>query len=96
MTFDEFEYTAAELLGIEPGGEARDFADTMEAAGLPYEAFDVTDKFFWEIGVDAADPYYEAIEDELPEDYPLDPRFPDDDYLDPGEEWEITATYGDD
>lgn len=93
MTYDEFEATAAELLGIEPGGEARDFADAMDAAGLPLEAFDADDKFFWEIGVDVAEPYYEEFEEEVPERWLLDPRFPDDEYLDPGIEWEITTTY---
>ena len=91
MTYDEFEYSAAELLGIEPGGEARDFAEAMDAAGFPLEEFDVDDKLFWEIGVDVAEPYYEDVEPE--ERWPLDPRFPDDEYLDAGIEWEITATY---
>lgn len=93
MTYDEFESVAAELLGIEPGGEARDFADVMDAAGLPFDAFDADDRFFWEIASDAAEPYFEEYEEEVGERWPLDRRFPDDEYLDPGFEWEITATY---
>ncbi len=36
-------------------------------------------------------------EEEIEEEYPLDPFFPDDDYLDADELWELTAeAYGDD
>lgn len=33
----------------------------------------------------------EEADDEYEEDYPLDPFFPDDEYLDPGELWELSA-----
>lgn len=88
MTFDEFETTASELFGLE-AGEVRDFADVLDAAGLPFEGFDVDDRQYWEIASDLTDEFYEDIE--VAERYPLDRYFPDDDYLDPGDLWEFTA-----
>lgn len=90
MTFDEFEDTARELFGFD-AGESRDFADTLEAAGLfPAEA-DADDRTFWEIASELTDEFFEDVE--LPEEemYPLDPRFPGDEYMEAGIEWEMTA-----
>jgi hypothetical protein len=94
VRYEEFEQHAAEFFGIEPGGEARDFAETLEAAGLDYTEVSGRDRDFWEIASELTDEYYEDVELPEPEErYPLDPYWPDDDYLDPYEEWEITVTY---
>lgn len=103
MTFDEFEDTARELFGFD-AGEARDFAETLEAGGLFLEEADAGDREFWEVATEFIDPYvedyYTETEDDDGELYPLDPSWPDDEYLEPDIEWEMTAEsdegYGED
>ncbi len=95
MTFDEFEETAQELFGLD-AGEARDFADTLEAAGLFPEEADADDREFWEVASEFVDEFVglepEEIYYEAPEMYPLDYSFPGgDEYLDADVEWEMTA-----
>lgn len=91
MRYGDFEETATDLFGLR-GDELAELADAMDAAGLPLEAVDAEDVLFWEIASDALD--FSDVEQ-----YDLDPRFPGDDYLDAGIEWEMTAEsdegYGD-
>lgn len=88
MRFRDFEDRAAEFFGIEPGGEARDFAAALEADGLTLRGVDPDDRDFWIAASDSIDAFVEAPELER---YPLDPYFPHDAYLDPDIEWEMTA-----
>ena len=97
MRYADFEYHAMEYFGL-TGDEVAVLLDGIEAAGGTIRGVDADDKSFW-ADVANSDVLDEALGiegEEYEEMYDLDPRFPDDDYLDPGEEWEITATYGDD
>lgn len=93
MRYSDFEDTATNLFGLR-GDELAELAEQMDAVGLPLEAVDVDDDLFWEVASDALEEYYESLEM-----YDLDPRFPGDEYLDAGIEWEMTAEseegYGD-
>lgn len=96
MRFKDFESLAAEYFGIEPGGEARDFADAIEASGQPLRGVDTDDSEFWIHAADVLDafvePYYDEAIHEPIERYPLDRHFPGgDEYLEAGIEWEMTA-----
>jgi hypothetical protein len=91
VTFDEFEDAAAELFGMD-AGEARDFANTLESAGLFPEEVDEGDREFWEVASEFIDEYVGVDAEEIYEEsYPLDYSFPGDEYLDAGVEWEMTA-----
>jgi hypothetical protein len=96
MRFRDFEDTAQELFGFDKG-EAREFAAILDEAGLKPELYDADDAEYWELAADFTDEFFE---DETDEVYPLDPFFPDDDYLYAGDEMELTAEseegYGDD
>lgn len=92
MTFDEFEKAIVDQYGdaVVYLYRADEIADMLDDAGLVLEEWDADDPVFWEIAAELA---------EL-EMYALDPHFPNDDYLDAGEEWELTAEseegYGED
>lgn len=98
MRFREFEDTARELFGLEPG-EVRDLADALDAAGFGYKQWDADEPLVWEVAADILD--FEAMEpgDEPHEPYDmprrerwaLDPSFYGDEYLDADVEWELTA-----
>jgi hypothetical protein len=92
MIFSEFEETAQELFGFD-AGESRAFANQLDEAGLSPEYYDADDTEFWEVAADFTDDFFD---EEL---YPLDPFFPDDDYMDADVEMELTAEseegYGD-
>lgn len=96
MRFSDFESTAADLFGFD-AGEARDFADVLESAGLSPDDYRKGDSEFWEIASEFIDEFVglepeEIYEYERPEMYPLDRHFPGgDEYLDAGVEWEMTA-----
>lgn len=98
MTYDEFEDTAAALFGLDPY-EAAVLAEQMVADGYDLDRTAAESERFW-----SAASEYEAVDValadvELPEEEPgieveryrLDSRFPDDDWLDPGDVWEISA-----
>jgi hypothetical protein len=94
VTYDEFEDTARTLFGF-TDSEIADLATSLDDAELSPEVFDVDDEDFWALVSDASDEIFEDVEFE--ERWPLDRYFPDDDYLDPGDVWEVTAeAYGDD
>lgn len=88
MRFRDFEDTARDLFGLD-GGESRDLAEAMDAAGFNTRAFDVDDPLFWEIAADVLD--FDDVEAEPVERWPLDSRFYHDEYLEPDVEWELTA-----
>ena len=98
MRYADFAYHAAEYFGF-TGDEVAALLDAIEAEGGTILGVDENDRQFWGQVADL-DVIDEIIgEYEEPERYPLDSRFPDDDYLDAGEEWEVTAEsiegYGD-
>jgi hypothetical protein len=94
VTYDEFEDTARELFGFSDS-EIADLATQLDDAELSLEAFDVGDQDYWALVSDAAEEEFEDVDVE--ERWTLDRYFPDDDYLDPGDVWEVTAeAYGDD
>lgn len=85
MTFDEFTDEARELFGLD-AGEASELADSLDQAGFPLEEFDSDDSLLWEVASDLTDEFFDDYEE-----YDLDPYFPDDEYLEPDIEWELTA-----
>jgi hypothetical protein len=98
MRYRDFEYHAAEYFGL-TGDEVAALVDAIEAEGGTIRGVDEDDRSFW-LDVAQMDVVEELVgEYDEPEQYPLDSRFPDDDYLDAGEEWEVTAEsiegYGD-
>lgn len=86
--FDDFAETAREVFGLNEG-EATDLLESLERD----HGFDLDEDTLFDYGGEATDYLDDIIgyEDDLEA---LDPRFPDDDYLDAGQEWEITADYG--
>lgn len=90
--FDDFVLDARDLFGLNES-EATDLAEMLEDRG-----YDINEHDWSDFGEDAADLLSDIIDfDEYDDELePLDPYFPDDAYLDAGEEWEITADYGDD
>jgi len=88
MRFRDFEATARDVFGLEPG-EVRDLADALDAAGFNYKQWSVDEPLVWEVASDILD--FEAMEPEVEERWPLDRRFPHDEYLEPDVEWELTA-----
>ena|SRR5690349_3963923 len=101
MRTADFDYFAMEYFGFERP-EARELLLRFEESGGTIRGVDAEDRNFW-ADLSRSDAFAELIEEqeyEEPEQYALDSRFPDDAYLDPGEEWELTAEsiegYGDD
>lgn len=97
MRFRDFEDTARDLFGLEPG-EVRDLADALDAAGFDYKQWDADEPLVWEIAADILD--FDAMVEDMPhepydmprrERWALDPSFIGDEYLDAGVEWELTA-----
>lgn len=97
MTYEEFESAAAEYFGMDPY-EAALLAEQLAGAGWDLDTVDPRDKDMWEEAstyeaVDMALADVELPDDEAYDDYgyELDPYFPDDDWLEPDIEWEMTA-----
>lgn len=82
--FEEFAADAAELFGVNQQ-EAADLLDALEAEGFGDD----------DTLADWMPEAFDALTDVWDDynEYQLDPTFPDDDYLDPGDEWEMTADY---
>lgn len=91
--FDDFADDAANLFGLDHH-EAANLLDALEDQG--FEAEDELRDWMPE-AYDLLDDITDLSEyEEEWWDEELDPGFPDDDWLDPYEEWEITAEYGED
>lgn len=100
MTFNQFANEAASLFGLSEN-EASDLWDELEQVGF-YPEIEAP-REMWEVAADLIYTEYEGIGDEPLEEefyeyspYDLDPSWPDDDYLDAGEEWELTPFYSED
>lgn len=87
MRYRDYERDAREYLGLNKS-EAALLSLEMAEAGFDTRHWKRGDPLFWEIALD-------LVEYGPMEEFPLDPTFPDDDYLDAGEEWEMTADYED-
>lgn len=89
--FSEFAADARDLFGLDDG-ESADLLDQLEEEGFDVEE-DVLQDWMPE-AFDALDDITDlgAYEESWWE-FELDPHFPDDAWLDAGEEWEITAEY---
>jgi hypothetical protein len=87
MDFDDFAEEAETLFGL----NQHESADLLES--LEEEGFDLEEDSLSEWGEEASDliDFSEYEEDWM--DYELDPDFPDDGWIEEGEEWEITADY---
>ena len=85
MRYRDFERDAAEYFGLNKS-EAALLSLEMVEAGFDTRGWKRDDPLFWDIAADLV-----VVEPE--EEWPLDPTFPDDDYLDADEEWELTADY---
>lgn len=92
MRYADFEYHAMEYFGL-TGDEVAVLLDGIEAAGGTIRGVDEDDRSFWAdlSQSDALDDALGIEPEEYEEMYDLDPYFPDDDYLDAGVEWEMTA-----
>lgn len=88
MRYRDFERDVKEYFGLNKSEAALLSFEMTEAGFNPTEGWKRDDPLFWEIAV-------ELVEFGPLEEFPLDPTFPKDDYLDPGEEWEMTADYED-
>jgi hypothetical protein len=100
MRLRDFEDRAADLFGYDIP-EARELLVALEDRG--YDLRDISDRSR-NVWADAADIVLERIEEEEKEEveedygeeespYSLDDSWPDDDWLDAGDEWELTGTY---
>lgn len=90
MRTADFDYYAMEYFGLDRP-EARELLLRFEESGGTIRGVDADDKDFW-ADLAQSDAFDEVLgEYEEPERYPLDSYFPDDDYIDAGEEWEMTA-----
>lgn len=88
--FDDFAVDAANLFGLNEH-EAADLLDRLEDDhGFNVEEDDLRD-FMPDAFEELSDDYFET--DDF--GYELDPDFPDDDWLDAGDVWEISADYTD-
>lgn len=89
--FDDFAEDAREHFGLNEQ-EAADLLDALEAEGFDAEDESLAD--WMPEAFDALDDItdLEAYDEDW-WDYDLDPYFPDDDWLEAGEEWEVTAEY---
>lgn len=94
MRFDDFAETANELFGLTEN-EAADLANDLERAGWDIADVPVNDPDMWEVASDLLEDFFEEVSEEEYSPYDLDPYWPDDDYLDAGEEWEIAPDYED-
>ncbi len=85
--FEDFAEDASSLFGLD-AQEAANLLDTLESEGFDYED---------DVLADWMPEAFEALTDlwDSYSEYQLDPSFPDDDWLDAGDEWEITADYTD-
>jgi len=88
MRYRDFERDARDYFGLDKN-EAVILAARMSEAGFDTREWRRDDPLFWDIAADLA----EIAPEEEEEEWPLDPMFPDDDYLDADEEWELTADY---
>jgi len=85
MRYREFESDARDYFGLNKD-EVAELASEMALAGFDTRGWQRDDPLFWDIAAD-------LVEVEPEEEWDLDPTFPDDDYLDADEEWELTADY---
>ena len=92
MRVTDFDYYAREYFGLDKP-EARELLLQFEESGGTIRGVDATDKDFWAdlAHSDAFDTVIEEQEYEPEERWSLDPYFPDDEYLEPDIEWEMTA-----
>jgi hypothetical protein len=91
--FDDFAEDAATHFGL----NAQEAADLLEH--LEEQGFDLDDDRLTDWGPEAVEALDDIIEwDDYGEfsEFELDPYFPDDDWLDAGVEWELTAEYEED
>lgn len=90
MRYADFEYHAMEYFGF-TGDEVAALLDGLQQDGVTIRGVAEDDMEFWSSVSDSAafDTLLEVSD--AWEDYPLDPRFPHDEYLDAGDEWELTA-----
>ncbi len=85
--FDDFAEDAADLFGL----DERESAALLEE--LEGDGFDPEDDVLADWVEEAYDHLEDVSDDFSP--YDLDPYFPDDDWLDAGDTWEVTADYWD-
>ena len=78
--FDQFAEDAAELFGLN-GHEAADLLDSLEEQGFDYRDDELAD--WMPEAYDALGPLWDEMGDY--------PGYDDDEYLDAGETWELTA-----
>ena len=90
--FDDFAEDARDHFGL----NAQEAAELLER--LEEEGFDLYDDSLKDWGPEAFDALDDIIDfDQYEEsEFELDPYFPDDDWLDAGVEWELTAEYEED
>lgn len=93
MDFDDFAEDAATLFGLNQQ-EAADLLDRLEEEGFDLEE-DVLQGWMPEAFEELDDITDLEQYDEPWWDESLDPTFPDDDWIDEGEEWELSAEYTD-
>jgi hypothetical protein len=86
--FDNFADDAANLFGLTQQ-EAASLLDDLEAEG--FDAGEDTLRDWMPEAFDLLTPLWDDYSE-----WELDPSFPDDDWLDAGEEWELTADYEED
>jgi len=95
MRYADFEYHALEYFGL-VGDEV---ATLLDLLGGSVRGIAEDDEDFWVQASEALDSEALGLF-EIDEPYALDSLFPDDEYLDPYEEWEMTAEsiegYGED
>lgn len=84
MRYETFERKTEELFGFDKGQTA-ELATILDEAGLRLEEWDARSKDFWELAAEFTDEFFQE------EEFPLDPYFPGDEYLDAGDEFELTA-----
>jgi len=87
MRYRDFEKDVRDVFGFDKS-EARALADELSAAGFDTRHWPRDDPLFWDIAVELA-----TTKPEPEEEFPLDPHFPGDAYIDAGEEWELSADY---
>jgi hypothetical protein len=100
VTYDAFAARAEELFGIR-GSEVDNLLEALEEQGYDIEDLsplsrawgDAADLLGDVLGEDYIEEGESSIEEGEESPYDLDPFWPDDDYLDAGEEWELAPGY---
>lgn len=101
MSFRDFYADAQEIFGLDRD-EARELFQELKEVG--FDPANDRDDLLWEVASDLLESTVFVVEaEEEPEyeqgdayeesPYDLDPYWPDDEYLDAGEEWEVVPTY---